>query len=330
MSLPADERCQPLRGAALDEVMSSTDNFLFDCDGVLWRGNRALDGAPAAVNALKRLGKRVFFVTNNSRRTRAMHREKLRRLGFRAARRDVYGSAFLAAQFLRLEAPPHGRVYVIGDAAVCRELSDAGISYVEAGPEPAFGDVEQWTNLPLEPDVGAVLVAFDEHFSYMKLIKACCYLARPGCLFLATNRDHAELVAPGRVLPVTGSLLAAVETGAARQATVLGKPSPFILRCIAATSPGGALDPARTLIVGDRLDMDVAFGNACGLRSVLALSGVSSLEDARGCLAEPARRHHVPDFYIESVADLLGAAQIRANPGAGSEEGEDDDSDGGV
>ncbi|XP_078723305.1 glycerol-3-phosphate phosphatase-like [Lampetra fluviatilis] len=203
-------------------------------------------------------------------------------------------------------------------------------SYVEAGPEPAFGDVEQWTNLPLEPDVGAVLVAFDEHFSYMKLIKACCYLARPGCLFLATNRDHAELVAPGRVLPVTGSLLAAVETGAARQATVLGKPSPFILRCIAATSPGGALDPARTLIVGDRLDMDVAFGNACGLRSVLALSGVSSLEDARGCLAEPARRHHVPDFYIESVADLLGAAQIRANPGAGSGEGEDDDSDGGV
>ncbi|CAM9649974.1 unnamed protein product [Lampetra fluviatilis] len=156
----------------------------------------------------------------------------------------------------------------------------------------------------------------------MKLIKACCYLARPGCLFLATNRDHAELVAPGRVLPVTGSLLAAVETGAARQATVLGKPSPFILRCIAATSPGGPWTrrARSSWATASTWTWRSATRAACGACWRSAAS--PSLEDARGCLAEPARRHHVPDFYIESVADLLGAAQIRANPGAGSGEGE--------
>uniref|UniRef100_UPI00358E1EB8 glycerol-3-phosphate phosphatase-like n=1 Tax=Myxine glutinosa TaxID=7769 RepID=UPI00358E1EB8 len=301
-----EPQCLPLEGAAMDAFLESTDSFLFDCDGVLWRGNRAIDGAPEAVNALRRRGKRVYFVTNNSRRTRDMYEQKLRRLGFDAGREQVFGSAFLAAQFLRQEAslPANGKVFVIGDAAVCEELDEAGISYVRPVPEPVFGDIEQWSSLPLEPDVCAVLVAFDQHFSYIKLTKACSYLADPECLFLATNRDNAEMVAPGRVIPVTGSLLAAVETGAARQAIVLGKPSPFILRCIASVSPEGPLEPRRTAIVGDRLDTDIYFGQTCGLRSVLSLSGVSTLDEA---FANRRAGHldMVPQYYVQGVADFL-------------------------
>ena len=44
----------------------STDNFLLDCDGVLWRGTEGVPGVAATVDALRAAGKRVFFVSNNA------------------------------------------------------------------------------------------------------------------------------------------------------------------------------------------------------------------------------------------------------------------------
>lgn len=51
--------------------------------------------------------------------------------------------------------------------------------------------------------VNAVVVGFDKHFSHSKLLKACSYLKRPSCHFLATNEDpvlpaHSDIVLPGR------------------------------------------------------------------------------------------------------------------------------------
>lgn len=59
--------------------------------------------------------------------------------------------------------------------------------------------------LPLSmlTQVSAVVVGFDKHFSHSKLLKACSYLKRPSCHFLATNEDpvlpaHSDIVLPGR------------------------------------------------------------------------------------------------------------------------------------
>lgn len=99
----------------------------------------------------------------------------------------------------------------------------------------------------------------------------------------------------------TGSLAAAVETASGRQALVVGKPSPYMFQCI---TEDFSVDPARTLMVGDRLETDILFGHRCGMTTVLTLTGVSSLEEAQAYLAA-GQRDLVPHYYVESIADLM-------------------------
>ncbi|KAF6338877.1 hypothetical protein mRhiFer1_001377 [Rhinolophus ferrumequinum] len=99
----------------------------------------------------------------------------------------------------------------------------------------------------------------------------------------------------------TGSLAAAVETASGRQALVVGKPSPYMFECI---TEHFNVDPARMIMVGDRLETDILFGHRCGMTTVLTLTGVSRLEEAQAYLA--AGQHDlVPHYYVESVADLM-------------------------
>ncbi|NWQ62207.1 PGP phosphatase, partial [Neopipo cinnamomea] len=170
------------------------------------------------------------------------------------------------------------------------------------GPAPA-----DWAQAPLDPAVGAVLVGFDEHFSYAKLCQALRYLLRnPGCLLVGTNRDHRLPLEGGAAIPGTGCLVKAVETAAQREAFIVGKPNRFMFDCVASEFP---VDPARTIMVGDRLDTDILMGNSCGLTTLLTLTGVTALDEVQAHLDSdcPARHSLVPDYYVDSIADLLPA-----------------------
>lgn len=99
-----------------------------------------------------------------------------------------------------------------------------------------------------------------------------------------------------------------METAAQRQAATVGKPNHYMFECVA-TQYG--VDPERCLMVGDRLDTDIMLGSNCGLKTLLTLTGVSTVAEAEdhqksGCTE---RQGMVPDYYVESIADLLPALQ---------------------
>ncbi|EMP33128.1 SH3 domain-binding protein 1 [Chelonia mydas] len=102
----------------------------------------------------------------------------------------------------------------------------------------------------------------------------------------------------------TGSLTAAVETASGRKAMVVGKPNTYMFDCIVERFH---VDPSRILMVGDRLETDILFGKNCGLATVLTLTGVSRLEEAQAYMASesPAAKDLVPNYYVESIADLI-------------------------
>ncbi|XP_062359783.1 glycerol-3-phosphate phosphatase [Cinclus cinclus] len=310
MAADGPRRCRRLEGEAARAALANADTLLFDCDGVLWRGEAAVSGAAETLGRLAAAGKRLCYVTNNSGRTRAAYTEKLRRLGFPAAEpRHIFSSAFCAARYLRQALPPGAAAYVLGSPALAAELEAVGIPHLGPGPAALPGPTpKDWVQAPLDPAVRAVLVGFDEHFSYAKLCQALRYLLRGGtdCLLVGTNRDHRLPLEGGAGIPGTGCLVKAVETAAQREAFIVGKPNRFMFDCVAGEFQ---VDPARTIMVGDRLDTDILMGNDCGLTTLLTLTGVTALDEVRGHQDSgcPARHSLVPDFYVDSIADLLPA-----------------------
>nr|XP_045007369.1 chronophin [Jaculus jaculus] len=291
-------RCERLRGAALREVLGQAQGVLFDCDGVLWNGERTVPGAPELLERLARAGKATLFVSNNSRRARPELALRFARLGFRGLRAEqLFSSALCAARLLRQRLPETpdapGAVFVLGGEGLRAELRAAGLRLAGDPGHDAGGGAA--------PRVRAVLVGYDEHFSFAKLSEACAYLRDPDCLLVATDRDPWHPLSDGSRTPGTGSLAAAVEVASGRQALVVGKPSPYMFQCL---TDDFSVDPARTLMVGDRLETDILFGHRCGMTTVLTLTGVSRLEEAQAYLA--ASQHDlVPHYYVESIADLM-------------------------
>ncbi|KAK8671982.1 hypothetical protein V6N13_110360 [Hibiscus sabdariffa] len=181
---------QPLENA--DELIASVETFIFDCDGVIWKGDKLIDGVPETLDMLRSKGKRLVFVTNNSTKSRKQYGKKFETLGLSVSEEEIFASSFAAAAYLKsINFPKDKKVYVIGEDGILKELELAGFQYL-GGPEDGGKKIELKPGFLMEhdKDVGAVVVGFDRNFNYYKVqYGTLCIRENPGCLFIATNRD---------------------------------------------------------------------------------------------------------------------------------------------
>lgn len=279
----------------------SINTFLLDCDGVLWRATDPIVGVDKTISAIRAAGKRVFFVTNNSTKSRDEYVHKLKHTSnIDAVPEEILSSAYAAALYCKA----HGinkKAYVLGQSGLVHELETVcGLEVL--GPadfdkEFAFGSTNP---KDLDPDVQAVICGFDGRVSYYKIAQAVSYLRYgPGCKFIATNRD-ATYPDSHQLVPGGGVIVGAVALGAGREPDVVaGKPSLGLLDIIADI---GGLDRSATCMVGDRLDTDILFGNNGALAaSLLVLTGVTRKEDLEKF---PAGDPHRPTHILGSFGSL--------------------------
>jgi ribonucleotide monophosphatase NagD (HAD superfamily) len=85
---------------------------------------------------------------------------------------------------------------------------------------------------------------------------------------------------------------------------VLGKPSAILGQHIIRSY---GLDPARTCMLGDRLDSDILFGNNNGFESVLVMTGCTSEEQLAGLAAGDAM---MPTFVMDGFGLLDSASDV--------------------
>ncbi|KAK3793797.1 hypothetical protein RRG08_061931 [Elysia crispata] len=295
---------QKLTRENAEKILRNVDNFLFDCDGVLWDGNGPIKGSLETVMRLKELGKRVFHVTNNSLHTREHFVKKCANYGYQVKQDEILCTAWIAAEYLRSKSFKD-KVYVMGlKESMGEELNAFGIKNTGAGSDPLVGtSYGDWLEgVKLDPEVKCVLVGFDPHISYMKLMRATSYLKKPDCLFIATNTDNLLPVKNTDIsIPDAGCMVSALTVASGREPIVMGKPAPNMFEVLREVHN---LDPSRCMMVGDRLDTDIMFAKNCGMQSLLVLSGISSVDDVEQAPNTSEAVDSRPDFYAENLAEL--------------------------
>ncbi|KAI7841124.1 hypothetical protein COHA_005095 [Chlorella ohadii] len=297
---------KPQRATVQDKkaILDKVDCFIFDCDGVIWRGDSVIDGVPETLDMLRAMGKQLVFVTNNSTKSRAGYLKKFTDLGLNVKAEEIYSSSYAAAAYLEaIEFPKDKKVYVVGEVGIQEELDLKGIAHI-GGPADADKKVELKPGMLLEqdPDVAAVVVGFDRHINYYKIQMATlCIRENPGCMFIATNLDAVTHLTDAQEWAGNGSMVGAIRGSTKREPTVVGKPAEFMLENIA-TKFGLRRD--QICMCGDRLDTDVLFGKNGGLTTMLVLSGVTTEEQ----LLSPDNSIH-PDVYMDSLAAMLEVKQ---------------------
>lgn len=294
--------CAGLTEASARQLLNDVDSFVFDCDGVLWDGLTAIEGSPETLKRLKNLGKRVYYITNNSSNSRKKYKQICEKvLGFPVNEDEVLCTAYAAALYLH-NINYKGKVYVVGNPSMGEELDHFGINHTGIGPDPVGNAtlLTDFANTELDPEVDCVLVGFDAHFNYLKMVKGASYARRDGALFLATNEDSFLPLRSEVTIPGTGSIVAAVQVPARRQPIVIGKPNPTIFNVL---RDAHGLDPSRTLMVGDRCNTDIALAKNCGLKSLLVLSGVMRQEDIDGdqMSSDPEITKNLPDLVADNL-----------------------------
>uniref|UniRef100_A0A2H1VUG0 SFRICE_024828 n=1 Tax=Spodoptera frugiperda TaxID=7108 RepID=A0A2H1VUG0_SPOFR len=282
----------------VQEFLNSFDTVLTDCDGVLWFFNNAITGSADTMNYFRKIGKKIYYVTNNSTKPRSEFATTAAKLGFVACPEEILTAAFLVAHYFK-GIQFSKKVYLLGSHGIGEELEAVGVRHIGVGPDHVKPDVKSTKLSELDPEVGAVVVGFDAHLSYPKLLKAATYLASEQCLFVATNTEDRFHRPNSIVIPGTGTLVRAVETCSARKALVVGKPYSYIRKYLESIG----LNPARTLMIGDRCATDIELGVRCGFQTMLVLSGVTSAEELTKL--KNAKTPPLPDVVLPKLGDLL-------------------------
>lgn len=257
-------------------LVDQYDLLIFDLDGVVYLGTDPVPGAPEAIRGLGATP--VVYATNNASRSAAEVARLLRALGLPAEADAVVTLARAAAELLAGELAAQSPVLICGAPALTDEIRAVGLAPVaEAEARPL-----------------AVVQGYGPAVGWPELAEACVAI-RAGARWVATNTD-ATLPSPRGPLPGNGSLVAVLRTalGGREPDRVVGKPHPELFAV--ATRRYGAHRP---LVIGDRLDTDIAGAVNAGMDSLLVLTGVTKPADL--LRADPPER---PTYVATDLSGL--------------------------
>ena len=248
---------------------------VLDVDGTVVRGNDPIPGAPAAVRELRAAGRDLCFCSNNPTKGPPAYVDRLGAAGIDAAADEVVTAADSTVAYLR-EHHPDDDLFVLGEDGLIDRLLADGLSTAD-DPEAA--------------DAG--VVSIDRSFDYDDLTRALWALS-DGTPYVGTDPDRV-IPAPDAFVPGSGAVIDAVRGVLDRDPeAVLGKPS--------ATARELVLDrighpSEECLVVGDRLDTDVALGADAGMTTAVVLTGVTDRDDV---VDSP----YDPDYVLADLDEL--------------------------
>jgi NagD protein len=242
-------------------------------DGVLVHEEHALPGAAEFLQQLVDRQRRFLVLTNNSIFTPRDLAARLARSGLDVPEESIWTSALATATFLDNQLPS-GSAYVIGEAGLTTALHTVGYTLTDT-------------------DADFVVLGETRTYSFEAITKAI-RLILGGARFIATNPDVTGPSTEGPI-PATGSVAALITKATGHEPYFVGKPNPMMFRSALNRIEAHS---ENTVMIGDRMDIDVVAGIEAGLDTILVLSGSTSRDDVQRYPFRPGR-------ILESIAEAI-------------------------
>lgn len=258
------------------------DALLFDLDGTLALGQIPIEPAHELIAAAAAAQIPALVVTNNATQTPQETATRLRKAGFDFAPSAIVTSPQAGAAWLATDYPPGSPILITGSLALAQAVTDVGLRAVTSADD----------------DPVAVIQGLSKTMTWAQLAEATVAVRR-GARWVATNAD-ATLPSPRGELPGAGALIATVTTATGAQPLVTGKPERALIDM--AVARAGAQRP---LMIGDRLETDIAAGANAQVPTLLVLTGASTPADL---LTTPGPLR--PTYIAASLQGLLPGGRM--------------------
>jgi 4-nitrophenyl phosphatase len=258
---------------------STVKGLILDMDGVLWTDTAPIGNLPRTFARIRELGLAVTLATNNSTRTIDQYVEKLRGFGVSVEPWQVVTSSLAVANMMSRQLPAGTPVFAIGEDGLIEALKAAEFEVL------SVENAEK---------AEAVVVGIDKQVNFDKMREATL-LVRAGKPFFATNPDKTFPTPRGQI-PGAGAWISVIVTATDVQPMIAGKPFPYLLE-LALERMGTAKDS--TYVVGDRLETDIAGGQALDCPTSLVLSGIATLAEAQAWMPKI-------DIIAKDLGTLVG------------------------
>ena len=270
------------------------ENFCIDIDGVLWNEDILINQSLGALNFLCSHNKNIFLITNNTNSTKEELLSKLYSFGYTNIITNVYTVGYATCHYLRVNFPNLRKIAVIGLPGLRKFLKSSGYDIIYPSElNITLNNLQDFNNFEVDPDIDAVIAAFDMNFDYFSALY-CCACIQNGADFIGLHLDRFAIYGDIKV-PATGCIVKFIETATGKKAKIIGKPTDFMFNVI---EEEYKIDRHKTVIIGDSMDSDIKMGINCNIDTILVLSGVTKLQDL-------LKYDYGPNFILNTLAEIV-------------------------
>lgn len=245
--------------------------FLFDLDGTIYNGDKLISNAKEVIEKLKLAGKKIFFISNNSSKSKVEYVQKLNSFGLDIHENDIILST--DGVILYLKKNKIYDIFLIGTESMKELFESSGINTDSNNPK-------------------LVVLGYDTELTYEKIKKASYFLQKNVKMIVS----HCDIVCPSPkgFLPDAGSILALFEKAhAINPEKIFGKPNPEMIEHIIKE-----YGPDNIVIIGDRLYTDIELAKRTGIKSICVLSGETKREHIEDSQL-------IPDLIIKDIGKII-------------------------
>lgn len=257
----------------MKEIVNKYEGFIFDLDGTIYRGEKAIPNAKKTICAIRNMKKKIVFASNKTTGSIKDYKKMLLNFGIPAEENDIITSTSVIKNYL-IKNNIMKNVYALGEKKFIGELEKEGVKFSEDPKK-----------------ISAIIVTLDRTVNFEKLEIAAKALEN-GAKFFAANIDDSCPVEGGEILDA-GAIIAALEKKTKiKLEKHFGKPSKYMFEEVI-KKLNAPLN--KCLIIGDRLETDIAMGNIFNVDTAIVMTGVKS--NGNG--------HYRPNYTLNSVYDLI-------------------------